>query len=109
MKRVLGIVMVFLAAMVGIVEFRAVADPVVAESVRTAFAAHDPFPRLPWDYHVIFILIFLGLSRVDCTSFLSARYMAHLASNQPMKPTAPFGCKLSVIATTPCRGLSLSR
>jgi len=61
MKRVVGIVMVFLAAMVGIVEFRAIADPAVAESVRTAFAAHDPFPRLPWDYHVIFILLFLGL------------------------------------------------
>ena len=61
MKRVLGLVMVFLAAMVGIVEFRAVADPAVAESLRTAFAAHDPFPRLPWDYHVIFILLFLGL------------------------------------------------
>src|SRR5256885_828087 len=30
-------------------------------------------------------------------------------SNQSMKPTAPFGNKFSVFATTPCRGLSLSR
>jgi hypothetical protein len=30
-------------------------------------------------------------------------------SNQTMKPTAPFRCKFSVFATTPCRGLSLSR
>jgi hypothetical protein len=29
--------------------------------------------------------------------------------NQPMKPTAPWRNKFSVIATTPCRGLSLSR
>src|SRR5439155_1606049 len=29
--------------------------------------------------------------------------------NQSMKPTAPFRCKSSVFATTPCRGLSLSR
>jgi hypothetical protein len=32
-----------------------------------------------------------------------------LASNQSMKPTAPLRGKLSVFATTPCRGLSLSR
>jgi hypothetical protein len=30
-------------------------------------------------------------------------------SNQSMKPTAPFRNKFSVFATTPCRGLSLSR
>jgi hypothetical protein len=29
--------------------------------------------------------------------------------NQPMKPTAPLRRNLSVFATTPCRGLSLSR
>src|SRR5437762_3962172 len=29
--------------------------------------------------------------------------------NQTMKPTAPLRCKFSVFATTPCRGLSLSR
>jgi hypothetical protein len=33
----------------------------------------------------------------------------HESSNQPMKPTAPFRNKFSVFATTPCRGLSLSR
>ena len=30
-------------------------------------------------------------------------------SNQTMKPTAPLRCNISVIATTPCRGLSVSR
>ncbi len=30
-------------------------------------------------------------------------------SNQSMKPTAPFRNNPSVVATTPCRGLSLSR
>jgi hypothetical protein len=30
-------------------------------------------------------------------------------SNQSMKPTAPLGNAFSVFATTPCRGLSLSR
>jgi len=31
------------------------------------------------------------------------------SSNQSMKPTAPLRCNFSVFATTPCRGLSLSR
>jgi hypothetical protein len=30
-------------------------------------------------------------------------------SNQSMKPTAPLRCNFGVFATTPCRGLSLSR
>jgi hypothetical protein len=61
MKRVGGILMLLVAAMVGIVEFRAIVDPDIAQSVSSAFAAHDPFPRLPWDSHVIFVLLFLGL------------------------------------------------
>jgi hypothetical protein len=61
MRRVLGIVAILLAALVGLVEFRAIADHTVAQSISSAFAAHDPFPRLPWDYHVIFVLLFLGL------------------------------------------------
>ena len=61
MKRILGVIMVLLAAMVGIVEFRAIIDPAVAQDVARKFAQHDPFPRLPWDYHVIFILLFLAL------------------------------------------------
>jgi len=32
-----------------------------------------------------------------------------VTSNQSMKPTAPWRNKSSVFATTPCRGLSLSR
>jgi hypothetical protein len=35
--------------------------------------------------------------------------MANKESNQSMKPTAPPRNTLTVIATTPCRGLSLSR
>ncbi len=61
MRRVLGIVAILLAVLVALVEYRAIADPTVGQSVSSAFAAHDPFPRLPWDYHVIFILLFLGL------------------------------------------------
>ena len=37
--------------------------------------------------------------------FLLAAFLA----NQSMKPTAPFRNNFSVFATTPCRGLSLSR
>ena len=33
----------------------------------------------------------------------------HIGSNQTMKPTAPLRNAFSVFATTPCRGLSLSR
>jgi len=61
MKPIGGVLLLLFAAMVGIVEFRAIVDPTVAQSVSSAFAAHDPFPRLPWDYHVIFVLLFLGL------------------------------------------------
>ena len=38
-----------------------------------------------------------------CIAFVSE------SSNQSMKPTSPFADKLSVFATTPCRGLSPSR
>ena len=61
MRLFLGIVAVLLAGIVGLVEFRAITDPIVAQSVATGFAAHDPFPRLPWDYHVIFVLLFFAL------------------------------------------------
>jgi hypothetical protein len=63
MKRVGGIIMILFAAIIGIVEFRALADPAVAQDVAQKFAEHDPFPRLPWDMHVIFIMgffLFLG-------------------------------------------------
>ena len=63
MRFALGILAVLLAIAVGVVEFRAVTDPVVAKSISDGFAAHDPFPRLPWDYHVIFVLAFLDCSR----------------------------------------------
>jgi hypothetical protein len=33
--------------MVGIVEFRAITSPAVAQDIAAKFAEHDPFPRLP--------------------------------------------------------------
>ena len=36
-------------------------------------------------------------------------FLPRQSSNQTMKPTAPLRNKFSVLATTPCRGLSLSR
>ena len=61
MRFALGILAVLLAIAVGVVEFRAITDPVIAQSISDGFAAHDPFPRLPWDYHVIFVLALFGL------------------------------------------------
>jgi hypothetical protein len=61
MRFALGILAVLLAGLVGVVEFRAITDPVIAQSISGAFAAHDPFPRLPWDFHVILLLLFVGL------------------------------------------------
>ena len=61
MRFALGISAVLLAAVVGVVEFRAITDSAVAQSISDGFAAHDPFRRLPWDYHVIFVLAFFAL------------------------------------------------
>jgi hypothetical protein len=61
MRLILGILAILLAIVFGLVEFRALADPTVAQTISNGFAVHDPFPRLPWDYHVIFVLFFLGL------------------------------------------------
>ena len=44
---------------------------------------------------------------VDIPPF--SAYAGESASNQSMKPTAPWRCNFMVFATTPCRGLSLSR
>jgi len=63
MRRRSGIVMILFAAIIGIMEFRALSDPTVAQDLARRFAEHDPFPRLPWDMHIIFImgfLLFLG-------------------------------------------------
>jgi hypothetical protein len=62
MRFVAGILMLLLAAMVGIVEFAGLTDSAVAASVAKMFAVHDPFtPRPPFELHMIFILLFLGL------------------------------------------------
>jgi hypothetical protein len=63
MRRAFGIIMVLFSAIIGIVEFRALVDPAVSQDLARKFAEHDPFPRLPWDMHVIFIMgffLFLG-------------------------------------------------
>ena len=61
MRLILGLIAILLAGLVGFVEFRAIIDPAVAQNIASGFAAHDPFPRLPWDYHVIFVLVFFAL------------------------------------------------
>ena len=40
---------------------------------------------------------------------LTLAYLRSDPSNQSMKPTPPLRGKFSVLATAPCRGLSLSR
>jgi hypothetical protein len=104
-----GILMILMAAMVGIVEFRAIVDPAVAQDVARKFAEHDPFPRLPLARMSFLSWVFCRSSEPDCSSFLQAKDMERHASNQSMKPTAPFRSNLSVLATDPARGLSLSR
>ena len=56
-----GVLLLLIAAMVGIVEFRAITNPAVAQEIAIKFAEHDPFPRLPWDMHVIFVVLCLLL------------------------------------------------
>ena len=61
MRVALGIAAVVLAGLIGVVEFRAITDPAVAQSIASGFAARDPFPRLPWDCQVIVVPLFFGL------------------------------------------------
>ena len=61
MRFIGGVVLLLIAAMVGIVEFRAITSPAVAQEIAIKFAEHDPFPRLPWDMHVIFMVLGLLL------------------------------------------------
>jgi len=67
-----------------------------------------------WAHVVIFILmgswsglVILALAERDTRKILNV--MHHERPNQPMKPTALRRVNFSVFATTPCRGLSLSR
>ena len=72
MRRAGGVIMVLFAAMIGFVEFRALADGAIAQDLARRFAEHDPFPRLPWDMHIIFIMaffLFLGVG----SSFIFTR------------------------------------
>ena len=62
MRFLAAIFILLLAAMVGIVEFAALTDSAVVANFAKMFAVHDPFaPRLPLEFHMIFILLFLGL------------------------------------------------
>jgi uncharacterized membrane protein len=58
---------------------------------------------------VIVISVVLLWALIVFFSVLHRARVQRFASNQSMKPTAPFRYNLSVIATTPCRGLSPSR
>jgi len=72
MRRVGGIVLVLVAAMVGIVECRALVDPALAQDLARRFAEHDPFPRLPWDIHILFVGTFF-LFLIAGLTFVFAR------------------------------------
>src|SRR6266446_6668200 len=54
------------------------------------------------------ILALLMVAFIVWAAFYTS-HMRHSEPNQSMKPTAPLQNKFSVFATTPCRGLSLSR
>jgi uncharacterized YccA/Bax inhibitor family protein len=55
-------------------------------------------------------MAFVGVACVLIGYFIHAHLVVESdSSNQTMKPTAPLRCNFSVFATTPCRGLSLSR
>jgi predicted small integral membrane protein len=61
MRFAAGIILLTLAAVVGIVEFMAITHSEVAHQVSKAFAEHDPFsPRGPLELHVFSIILFLG-------------------------------------------------
>ncbi|SRR6266496_3139869 len=57
------------------------------------------------------VIAFLALMLLNAAMYFRFKHRFHStpASNQSMKPTAPCRNKFSVFATTPCRGLSLSR
>jgi hypothetical protein len=66
MRLILGILAILLAIVFGLVEFRALADPTVAQTISNGFAVHDPFPRLPWITMSFSFYSFWDYSRVDC-------------------------------------------
>ena len=65
--------MILLAVMVGIVEFRLLNDPIAARDFAIKFAEHDPFPRLPWDMHVIFILLLVAFLVAGISLFVKGK------------------------------------
>jgi hypothetical protein len=61
------------------------------------------FSPADWHHRAVVVWMLRCVFRLD-------QHLWHVkASNQPMKPTAPLRGNFSVFATTPCRGLSLSR
>ena len=88
MRRIGGIVMVLLAAIIGIVEFRALVDSTVVADLASRFAEHDPFPRLPWDMHVIFIMAFFFFLGVGLSFIFTRMDVEYLVSNHAMERTA---------------------
>jgi len=58
-----GAALILMSLIIGIAEVGAFLDPDIAQYIAAKFVEHDPFPRLPWDMHVIFIaacLLLLG-------------------------------------------------
>ncbi len=64
----------------------------------------DVFLIIFFPFFVIAVSIFIVPLLIP--DFLDTTWEAqqHVTSNQSMKPTAPFRCKFSVFATTPCHG-----
>jgi len=71
--------------------------------------ATSTLPLLRTDTEACRVFTFASTTRVRLHSRIHLTDVANDASNQPMKPTAPPRNEFSVLATTPCRGLSLSR
>jgi hypothetical protein len=62
MRLAAGIFLLVLAVIVGSVEILAITHSEVVENVAHTFAIHDPFsPRGPLEFHVLSIILFLGL------------------------------------------------
>jgi hypothetical protein len=79
------------------------AYPVVAHYARIAVGdqgcIQDQGSDIRWEY----------ARRYNVQMWQHVSRMRRRSSNQSMKPTAPLQRNFSVFATTPCRGLSLSR
>jgi len=79
------------------------------EQIVKRYQSETPRQRLVRGMVIVISLFLLWALGVSFALLHTARIHASIASNQSMKPTAPFQNTFSVFATTPCRGLSVSR